>query len=60
MTMCLWAAANRNTVDEEYGTGFAINCTAWVLALVWVISNLTSGSGATPSASDARVSGVCV
>lgn len=58
MAMCLWAAANRRTVDEEYGTGFAINCTAWALGLVWVLGNLFGGSASGgPTATDAKASG---
>jgi hypothetical protein len=60
MAMCMWAGASRNTSDEEYGSGFAVNCTAWVLALAWAIINFRTGGGAlVPLAGDGHQSGAC-
>ena len=50
MAMGLWAAANRNTNDEEYGAGFAINCVAWALGLLWTLHSAYSAKGVVPLA----------
>jgi hypothetical protein len=44
---------------EEYGTAFAVNCTAWAIALLWSIANLRQ-TGGVPLAVDGKVSGACV
>ena len=60
MTMCLWAGANRNTVDEEYGPGFAMNCVAWCLALAWTLHAWLVGAGYIPAVpTSGKASGVC-
>ncbi len=44
MAMLFWAGADKQTVQDEYGVGFTLNCFAWTLGVSWVITALVPSS----------------
>jgi hypothetical protein len=59
LTMIMWADLFRkySSQDVEYGGGFAICITVWVIAALWIVGSYTKGSASSAAVATGAATG---
>jgi hypothetical protein len=59
LTMIMWADLFRkdSSQDVEYGGGFAICITVWVIAALWILGSYTKGSSSSAAVATGAATG---